>query len=87
MNMQSVITVFTVLAINQIQAQFPFAAENGIQIDFVRRFDDSTATHQKFLNYAVKTCSHSQQIRPPIRPPTVKWLQKKCVHLSGHLLE
>ena len=69
MNMKSVVAVFVVLAINQIQAQFPVADKDGIQIDFMRRVDDSTATHQKLLNYAAKTSSHPQQIRPPVRPP------------------
>ena len=70
--MKSVVAVFVVLAINQIQAQFPVADKDGIQIDFMRRVD-STDVHQELLEYAeflAKRNSNPQQIRPPVRPPT-----------------
>ena len=67
MNMKSVIAVFVVLAINQIQAQFPKVADkDGIQIDFTRRVD-STDAYQDLLEYAkflAKRNSNPQQIRP-----------------------
>ena len=76
--MKSVIkvAVFVVLAINQIQAQFPLLAdEDGIQIDIVGRVDSTATDHdQELLNYAkflAKISSYPQQKRPPIRPPPI----------------